>query len=58
MSSLNKLRQGDETTPLPVNQVLDHETDVVTWLCEISRKLDILIEYQAILHKVNLNGEL
>jgi len=33
---------------------LTHETDVVSVLNEISRKLSILIEYESMMHKVNL----
>jgi hypothetical protein len=46
-----------EDNPVPVNQVLNSKTDTVIWLCEISRQLKVLIEYQALLHKVNLDEE-
>ena len=37
---------------------LTFETDVVTVLNELSRKLSILIEYEILMHKINLEGEL
>ncbi len=36
---------------------LTFETDVVTVLNELSRKLSILIEYEILMHKINLEGE-
>jgi hypothetical protein len=46
----------DSSAPVSVqsSDVLTHETDTVTVLNEISRKLSILIEYEAMLHKINL----
>jgi hypothetical protein len=46
----------DSSTPISVQStdVLTHETDTVIVLNEISRKLSILIEYEAMLHKINL----
>lgn len=37
---------------------LTHETDIVTLLNEISGKLSILIKYEAMLHKVDLEEDL
>ena len=58
-SSLVVTEIGD--VPVKVSNVVDvsetdltFETDIVTQLCEISRKISVLLEYQAILHKVNL----
>jgi len=48
-----------EDNPLPVSLPnLTHETDVVTVLNEISRKLSVLIEYEGLMHKVNLEEKL
>jgi len=56
-----------EDRPLPVqlqesidiNEApLTHETDIVIHLCEISKKLSILIKYEAMLHKVDLEEKL
>ncbi len=46
-----------DDTPHPVtikSQVLTHETDAVILLQEISDKLTVLIEYEILLHKVDL----
>jgi len=49
----------DANNPIPVQITAQtHETDTVTLLNEISRKLSILIEYESMLHKVNLEEEL
>lgn len=64
---LYKLAIGDDgeaslvsvTNALPVSlPALTHETDTVMVLNEISRKLSILIEYEAMLHKVKLEDEM
>jgi len=45
----------DTNNPLPVQTAKQtHETDMVTVLNEISQKLSILIKYEAMLHKVDL----
>jgi len=41
----------------PLSSTLDHETDSITILNEISRKLSTLIEYQVLMHKVRLEEE-
>lgn len=44
---------------IDVNQIpLTHETDTVIQLCEISRKLSVLIKYQAMFHKIDLEEDL
>lgn len=51
----------DEDNPAPViikAQDLTHETDIVTILNEISGKLSVLIKYEAMLHKVDLEENL
>jgi len=49
----------DTDNPLPVSlPALTHETDIVTILNEISGKLSILIKYEAMLHKVDLEEDL
>jgi len=58
MSRSNYIPGGEEN-PLPVKESkLDHETDAVIILNEISRKLSILIEYESMLHKINLEEDL
>jgi len=50
----------DNDNPLPVSVLqedITHKTDVVTILNEISMKLEILIKYQAMLHKVDLTED-
>lgn len=48
-----------EENPLQVKLTnLTHETDTVTLLNEISAKLSILIKYEAMLHKVDLEENL
>jgi len=42
------------TDPVFTDKVLTNETDTVIILNEISKKLDVLIKYEAMLHKVNL----
>ena len=42
---------------IEAEEPLTHETDVVTVLNEISRKLSILIEYWAMFQKVELEDE-
>jgi len=50
---------GSEENPLPVKESkLDHETDAIIVLNEISRKLSILIKYEAMLHKIDLEEDL
>jgi len=44
--------------PLAVEQVQNFNTDSVTVLNEISRKLSILIEYESFLHKIKLEETL
>ncbi|MCK5236083.1 MAG: hypothetical protein KAR06_03775 [Deltaproteobacteria bacterium] len=49
----------DNAMPMAIkSQDLTHETDIVTLLNEISGKLSILIKYEAMLHKVNLEEDL
>jgi len=43
--------KAQEIDKLPT---ITHETDIVIVLNDISRKLSILIEYEAMLHKINL----
>ena len=58
MSRSNYIPGGEEN-PLPVKESnLDHETDIVIILNEISKKLSILIKYEAMLHKVDLEEDL
>ena len=46
-------------TPIPVQVTAHtHESDSVTLLNEISAKLSTLIEYESLLHKVDLEEEL
>lgn len=48
----------DKDNPLPIEQVLTFESDVVTQLREISRKLSALIKYEAMLHKIDLEEDI
>ena len=49
----------DITDPLPVEIAKQtHETDSVIVLNEISRKLSVLIKYESMLHKVDLEEDL
>lgn len=51
----------DNENPLPVSVVqedITHKTDVVTVLNHISMQLEVLIKYQAMLHKVDLTEDL
>lgn len=51
--------QLDEDHPRPVKvSGLTYENDVVTVLDEISRKLSILIKYEAMAHKIDLEEQL
>ena len=47
------LTDSDNPAPVQITKQT-HETDAVMILNEISRKLDVLIQYEAMLHKVNL----
>ena len=50
---------ADADSPLPVQIAKQtHETDSVIVLNEISRKLSVLIKYNAILHKIDLEEDL
>jgi len=50
---------ADADNPLPVQATaFTHESDVVTVLNEVSRKLSILIKYEAMLHKIDLEEDL
>ena len=50
---------GTEENPSPVQITKQtHETDSVILLNEISRKLSILIKYEAMLHKIDLEEDL
>lgn len=52
------LVDDDNALPITVkSQVLTHETDIVTVLNEVSRKLSVLIKYNAMLHKVDLEED-
>ena len=59
----DSITQVNEDNPLPVSAVvvetppLTYNTDTVTVLNEISRKLSILIKYESLLHKVDLSEE-
>lgn len=49
----------DTDNPLYVQlPSLTYETDTVTMLNEISKKLSILIKYEAMLHKIDLEEDL
>ena len=43
-----------ESSPVPVAQQMTFKTDAVTVLNEISLKLSKLLEYQALLHEIDL----
>ena len=62
---LPKIVTPDDRLPVEVQDEINvvqipltHETDIVIQLCEISRKLSILIKYEAMLHKVDLEEDL
>lgn len=51
----------DGDNPLPVDVIesgTKHTTDTVTILNEISKKLSILIKYEAMLHKIDLEDDM
>jgi len=51
---VDNLTRVDADNPLPVAQQLTFETDALPILNEISLKLSKLLEYQALLHEIDL----
>ena len=58
MTTTRKLNKVNDKGESEVRSSLDFESDVVTVLNEISHKLSILIKYESLLHKVDLEEDL
>jgi len=58
MTTTRKLNKVNDKGESEVRSSLDFESDVVTVLNEISHKLSILIKYESLLHKVDLEEDI
>ena len=58
MTATRKLNKVNDKGESEVRSSLDFESDVVTVLNEISHKLSILIKYESLLHKVDLEEDI